>query len=405
MSNSSGIKRVNSVEASIGSPVSAKRQLPKKIIDNEEDNSENEAPLELTGKRRTRSSTKTSKSIQFAKSIDNQTISKLNSKATELAAKKTKKNSKPNKNGLNADTTREAASLDSVREGFTEDLPQNAQDALEMQAVITSGLDEVHNVDLEQDLVADVDEQVRDAKNIIRDLLKQAEDKNFPQKEFFFDDIRGKYTPVLNFFQHETQFSTKPKGRINFKCIVCNEELEARIGRFTNLNRHLNKHNHKDVKKWLELYAKSNSKSQAPKLTPSLLNLVKYFISSNMALSELSNKFLRGALSEAGLVLPSSTSFRDTTLPQIMNMMKDKITHNLQNARFVCLITDNWSNRQMMGFIAVAVNIIDSSYDKETIFIGMKRTNGRQTAENVKLEIESIVNEYDFLKNKIKGTE
>jgi hypothetical protein len=35
----------------------------------------------------------------------------------------------------------------------------------------------------------------------------------------------------------------------------------------------------------------------------------------------------------------------------------------------------------------------------------MKRTNGRQTAENVKLEIESIVNEYVFLKNKIKGTE
>jgi hypothetical protein len=171
MSNSSGIKRVNSVEASVGSPVSAKRQLPKKIIDNEEDNSENEAPLELTGKRRPRSSTKTSKSIQFAKSIDNQTISKLNSKATELAAKNTKKNSKPNKNCLNADTTREAASLDSVREGFTEDLPQNAQDALEMQAVITSGLDEVHNVDLVQDLVADVDEQVRDAKNIIRDFF------------------------------------------------------------------------------------------------------------------------------------------------------------------------------------------------------------------------------------------
>jgi hypothetical protein len=46
-----------------------------------------------------------------------------------------------------------------------------------------------------------------------------------------------------------------------------------------------------------------------------------------------------------------------------MNMMKDKITHKLQNAQFVCLITYNCSNRQMMGFIAVAANIIDSSYD------------------------------------------
>jgi hypothetical protein len=58
----------------------------------------------------------------------------------------------------------------------------------------------------------------------------------------------------------------------------------------------------------------------------------------------------------------------------------------------------------MVDFIAVAVNITNEDFEKETFVIGMKVFGGRHTAERIKHKIEEIVNEYqNFLKKKIKG--
>jgi hypothetical protein len=53
-----------------------------------------------------------------------------------------------------------------------------------------------------------------------------AEARKFPKKEFYFDGIRKK------FFQHKIEFQARPKGRIDCRYIVCDETIEARIGRF-----------------------------------------------------------------------------------------------------------------------------------------------------------------------------
>jgi hypothetical protein len=339
MSKSTSTKRVNSIEASIGSPILNKKNISRKII--KEESSEEE----MVNRIMTRSS------IQII----------------PAASKTTSTNSIPDINQT----------------------PYEQQDD-----------------DSNQDINNNENQVVtRDSKAAVRDLVRLAEQKKFLRKEFFFDDIRKTFTPILYFFQHDSQFNIRPSKPISFKCLICNEELNARIGRFTNLNRHINKHQtqNKDVKKWFELYAKFNTKSKVSQISSVMLNLVKYFISSNLSLNQLCNQYLRAALGECGLKLPNPTSFKDIILPQAVTIMKNKIIEKLQNASFVCLITDNWSSRQMMGFIAVAVNIINSTFDKETLVIGMRRTNGRQTAENLKVEIEEIVNEYEFLKKKIKG--
>ena len=57
----------------------------------------------------------------------------------------------------------------------------------------------------------------------------------------------------------------------------------------------------------------------------------------------------------------------------------------------------------MLDFIAVSANIIFKTFEKETIVIGMMKMPGPHNAENIKICVEQIVNEYDFDKSKVKG--
>lgn len=57
----------------------------------------------------------------------------------------------------------------------------------------------------------------------------------------------------------------------------------------------------------------------------------------------------------------------------------------------------------MLDFIAVSANIVYNNYDKETVVIGMMKMPGRHNAENIKICVESIVNEFKFDKTKVDG--
>jgi hypothetical protein len=75
----------------------------------------------------------------------------------------------------------------------------------------------------------------------------------FPKRIFMFDDVPHKFTAVTHFFDCETTFDQRPTGNILFRCKVNRCVLHSEIGKFTNLNSHLNFH--EETLKWLCAYS------------------------------------------------------------------------------------------------------------------------------------------------------
>ena len=71
-------------------------------------------------------------------------------------------------------------------------------------------------------------------------------------------------------------------------------------------------------------------------------------------------------------------------------MVLDKI---LNDSAGVCLITDISTNKQMLDFMGIAANTIKSDFTRQTIVIGMCPMPGSHNAENIKMAIETLVNE------------
>ena len=86
-----------------------------------------------------------------------------------------------------------------------------------------------------------------------------------------------------------------------------------------------------------------------------------------------------------------------------MNLLKERIQEKLVEAQSICLVTNIWTNKQMLDFIAVSANIISKTFEKDTLVIGIKSMPGRHNVENIKISVEEIVNEYDFDKSKVRG--
>ena len=131
--------------------------------------------------------------------------------------------------------------------------------------------------------------------------------------------------------------------------------------------------------------------------------LVHHFIASNSALTQLKEKSFRKICNKAGIEVPNRLTFIKRILPAAMKLLKDKIEAKLNAALHIFLLTDIWTNKQMIDFIAVSANLIFDGFDKDTIVIGMMKMPGRHNAENIKFCVEKIANEYDFVKSKVNG--
>ena len=83
-----------------------------------------------------------------------------------------------------------------------------------------------------------------------------------------------------------------------------------------------------------------------------------------------------------------------------VKVVLDKI---LNESASVCLISDIWTNKQMLDFMGIAANIIKSDFTRQTIVIGMCPMPGSHNAENIKKAIETLVNEYSFNKSILSG--
>jgi hypothetical protein len=175
-----------------------------------------------------------------------------------------------------------------------------------------------------------------------------------------------------------------------FSCKICKKTLHANIGVVTNLNSHLKTHL-EFREKWLNSYEKCNGKDGI--LDEKTYDLVRYIVSSNTALDQLQNIHFAKLLAN-NMTLPGLKSFRYQTLPLVYSLMKDTIELKISKALSCCFITDIWTNKILADFIALAAIIVNESFEKELLVIGMAPMSGDHTAENVKFEIEKIVNSY-----------
>jgi hypothetical protein len=99
-----------------------------------------------------------------------------------------------------------------------------------------------------------------------------------------------------------------------FDCKICKSKkidntLHAKLGLTKNLGKHLKTHEEFKTN-WLDPYQKHYKNLKENIISKDTLLLMKYFISSNTALKELKNKWLRELLADK-FDMVSKNAFRD----------------------------------------------------------------------------------------------
>ena len=114
-----------------------------------------------------------------------------------------------------------------------------------------------------------------------------------------------------------------------------------------------------------------------------ILNLVKYFISSNSSLTELKNPYLISLLKQAGIKIPCDKTFKITILPEVVKLVMDAINKKLDQSLIISLIVDMWSDPQMTSFMGLACMITTNESARECFVLGLEEMHDSPTAENV----------------------
>jgi hypothetical protein len=169
-------------------------------------------------------------------------------------------------------------------------------------------------------------------------------------------------------------------------------------GVVANLIKHLrSKTGHEIFKRYDDLFKKRDgNKSISFEICQKKLDLIRFFIRSNVAMKSLKNRFLRA-------LLPfhmTYNTFCNSLIPCVVKKIHDKLDAELRGAHFVHLITDCWSSYLSISFLALGAVVVKEDFTRVTRIIGMVRVTGSQNAEALKEAIERIVNSYDFNKNK-----
>ena len=105
--------------------------------------------------------------------------------------------------------------------------------------------------------------------------------------------------------------------------------------------------------------------------------LITFFITSDIALEALKNSSLEYLLKKIGMKSPSYYSFRNNLLPSVMKKLIEAIEIKLKEAETICLITDIWSNRINVDYIALGANITSKNFEKETLILSMMPMQGK----------------------------
>lgn len=220
----------------------------------------------------------------------------------------------------------------------------------------------------------------------------------FPKKTLKIEGTIKPYTSVLHFFDCDREFATRIDGQ-KFICKICKSELSSPLSDFSNLNKHLIRHEASN--NWYEkMKAAKNKPKERKVLSNETYNLIKFFISSDTAIAQMNNPYLRACI-HPNAQLFSPFTFRFKILPEVFNQMNEEITKKLKECSSVTLIPDGWTGT--FEYLGLAAQLTNGAFEKEIIIIGMKVLTKGHAAEEVQEAIEKIVNRYTFDKSKVLG--
>ena len=190
-------------------------------------------------------------------------------------------------------------------------------------------LNEASNSQASRSLSPSVLENNNNNKECIQSLLELAQSNVFPLVEVKIGGKVKEYSSVLNWFNFVEKFNKPVPKTINFECIVCGKKSIGELGKPGNKYKHIK--THKVGADWSDLYEifKEEVKAKPKKiLDKKQLNLVKFFITSNVALEALENPWLRECIN----VKLSKYSFRNVILPNMMIFLNTIISNKLIDA-------------------------------------------------------------------------
>ncbi len=104
---------------------------------------------------------------------------------------------------------------------------------------------------------------VDERKERLNELLEKANNDIFLQKKLYFGEIEKLYSPVYNFFDFKTIYDIKPGNKVKFTCIICMKQLNEKIGKISNLCKHLESTECKKLDETYQLWKKLYDQSKA----------------------------------------------------------------------------------------------------------------------------------------------
>ncbi len=143
----------------------------------------------------------------------------------------------------------------------------------------------------------------------------------------------------------------------------------APFNALSNLTKHLRTHSgtgDQRFDKWWKKHEAFTSKGEKKDLSPSLMNLNKYFSTSNTALRDLNSQYLMKSL-HPDINCPSYTVFRNSILPDMMIKFHDCIEKKLDSALSIVIVADIWTNKQNSDFIGIAAVYTNPDLVKEIL--------------------------------------
>ena len=106
---------------------------------------------------------------------------------------------------------------------------------------------------------------------------------------------------------------------MDFFCIICTRKFSHKLGEISNLEKHLRCH--EASREYIQLYRvyKENLKKDSIKIDERLANLIKFFITSTVALTHANNPYLFKAID---LNIPDEKTFRTRIIPDVVTGIK-----------------------------------------------------------------------------------
>jgi hypothetical protein len=236
----------------------------------------------------------------------------------------------------------------------------------------------------------------------VKEIYELASKGTFKKKLFIFDGKDCYFSERLHFFKSEKVFNRKRSEvteKLAFECKICKTVMHAKLGGIQNVGTHLNKHNEFTIK-WASLFDEKKTNKKGKIISDDNYQLVRAFISANLAFEILENEEFKKLLR---FDIECLKTFRYGIMSKVFVAMLNALEEKLSNAKVVHLITDIWTNKVMADFLALAVKIVNQNGQSELAVIGMSSMEGDHTAESIKATIEDIINGFKFGKNTVKS--